>query len=305
GTRPQWPPTVADGAAHRPGGADALRRRPARRDPTASGVLHRRVRRRRECRWFDPRVLRSGTDPHRAADSTVVHALPAARDSRYRRNHPAVRTRVHIAGCTPPGKEHNVMGAASLNATRRSRELDSLATGEQVDVVVLGGGVTGTGVALDAASRGLSVALLEANDLAHGTSRWSSKLIHGGLRYLAHAEFELAYESARERDILMTRTAPHLTRGLPQVLPFYGRRSRLAQATVGAGLYAGDALRVGIATPGSLLPHPRVVSPTEAAALAPGLHPGMRSALLAFDGAVTDDARLVTALGRTAASRGA
>jgi len=197
------------------------------------------------------------------------------------------------------------MGAASLNATRRSRELDSLATGEQVDVVVLGGGVTGTGVALDAASRGLSVALLEANDLAHGTSRWSSKLIHGGLRYLAHAEFGLAYESARERDILMTRTAPHLTRGLPQVFPFYGRSSRLAQATVGAGLYAGDALRIGIATPGSLLPHPRVVSPTEAAALAPGLRPGMRSALLAFDGAVTDDARLVTALARTAASRGA
>lgn len=197
------------------------------------------------------------------------------------------------------------MATEALNAVRRSRELDSLASGEHVDVVVIGGGVTGAGVALDAASRGLSVALLEAADLAHGTSRWSSKLIHGGLRYLAHAEFGLAYESARERDILMSRTAPHLTRAMPQVFPFYGSRSRATQALVGTGLYAGDALRFAAATPNSVLPRPRRISATEATALAPGLRPGMRSALLAFDGAVSDDARFVVALARTAASRGA
>lgn len=193
----------------------------------------------------------------------------------------------------------------SLNATRRARELDSLAAGEDVDVLVIGGGVTGAGVALDAASRGLSVALIEAHDLAFGTSRWSSKLVHGGLRYLAHGEIGLAYESARERDILMMRTAPHLTRAMPQVFPFYGRRSRTEQALVGAGLYAGDALRFAVATPGSVLPRPRRISPTEAIALAPGLRQGVRSALLAFDGALTDDARLVVGLARTAAHYGA
>src|SRR5687768_13076534 len=93
----------------------------------------------------------------------------------------------------------------SLNASRRRADLDHLASSE-VDLLVIGGGVTGAGVALDAASRGLSVCLVEAHDLAFGTSRWSSKLIHGGLRYLAQAEIGLAYESAVERGILMTRT---------------------------------------------------------------------------------------------------
>src|SRR3990170_6472377 len=100
----------------------------------------------------------------------------------------------------------------SLNAERRAEELAALAAGEVVDVLVVGGGVTGTGIALDAAARGLSVALLEAHDLAFGTSRWSSKLVHGGLRYLAKGDVALAHESAGERGILMTKTAPHLTR---------------------------------------------------------------------------------------------
>ena len=79
--------------------------------------------------------------------------------------------------------------SASLNEARRAAELDRLAAGEEVDLVVVGGGITGAGVALDAASRGLSVALLERRDLAHGTSRWSSKLVHGGLRYLEQGEW--------------------------------------------------------------------------------------------------------------------
>ena len=82
--------------------------------------------------------------------------------------------------------------SASLNAARRAAELERLAGGEVVDVVVVGGGITGAGIALDAASRGLSVALLERRDLAHGTRRWSSKLVHGGLRYLEQGDVGLA-----------------------------------------------------------------------------------------------------------------
>ncbi|HEU5475420.1 MAG TPA: glycerol-3-phosphate dehydrogenase/oxidase [Actinophytocola sp.] len=191
----------------------------------------------------------------------------------------------------------------SLDAGRRARELDALT---EVDLLVVGGGVTGAGVALDAASRGLSVALVEAHDLAFGTSRWSSKLVHGGLRYLARGDVGLAHESAVERGILMTRTAPHLSRPLPQLIPLHdtvsGRTARLAMA----GLRAGDGLRLLARTPGSLLPRPRRVSAPEALALAPGLRTaGLRGGLLSFDGQLTDDARLVVALARTAAGFGA
>ncbi|MBE1500656.1 glycerol-3-phosphate dehydrogenase [Amycolatopsis lexingtonensis] len=198
------------------------------------------------------------------------------------------------------------MTTGSLNARRRDRELAELASGERVDVVVVGGGVTGTGIALDAASRGLSVALVEAHDLAFGTSRWSSKLVHGGLRYLAHGELGLAHESAVERGIMMTRTAPHLTRAMPQLFPLYPGTSRAQQALVAAGLRAGDVLRRAARTPSSVLPRPRSVPPAEALALAPGLSPhGLRGGLLAYDGALVDDARLVVSLARTAASFGA
>ncbi|PXY30927.1 glycerol-3-phosphate dehydrogenase/oxidase [Prauserella muralis] len=195
---------------------------------------------------------------------------------------------------------------ASLSARRRARELDALASGERVDIVVVGGGVTGAGIALDAASRGLSVALVEAHDLAFGTSRWSSKLVHGGLRYLANGDVALARESAAERHILLTRTAPHLTRGLAQLFPCYDHTPRAERLVTAAGLHAGDALRRAAGTPSALLPRPRSVPAAEALALAPGLRPaGLRGALLSFDGALTDDARLVVALARTAAAHGA
>jgi glycerol-3-phosphate dehydrogenase len=187
--------------------------------------------------------------------------------------------------------------AASLNAARRAAELTRLAEGEAVDVVVVGGGITGAGVALDAASRGLSVALLERRDLAHGTSRWSSKLVHGGLRYLAHGDVGLAWESALERGRLMRRIAPHLVRPLPFVTPEPGRR-------VLVGLRAGDALRSAARTPRSLLPAPRRISGLEAQRLAPALRPA-RDAALHWDGQLEDDARLVVAVARTAAAHGA
>ncbi|MFD1151964.1 FAD-dependent oxidoreductase, partial [Saccharothrix hoggarensis] len=143
----------------------------------------------------------------------------------------------------------------SLNAARRRADLDHLASAT-VDLLVVGGGVTGAGVALDAASRGLSVCLVEAHDLAFGTSRWSSKLVHGGLRYLAQGEVGLAYESAVERGILMTRTAPHLVRALPQLVPLHGKPH---DPVVMAGLRAGDVLRRLARTPSRVLPGPRSV----------------------------------------------
>jgi glycerol-3-phosphate dehydrogenase len=171
------------------------------------------------------------------------------------------------------------------------------------DVLVIGGGVTGAGVALDAASRGLSVVLIEAHDLAFGTSRWSSKLIHGGLRYLAQGDVGLAYESAVERGIIMTRTAPHLTRALPQLVPLYSGTSGALTLT---GLHAGDVLRRLARTPSSLLPRPRRIPAAEALALAPGLRrAGLRGGLLSYDGQLVDDARFVVALARTAAGFGA
>lgn len=196
--------------------------------------------------------------------------------------------------------------STSLNAARRAEELDRIAGGGVIDVLVVGGGVTGTGVALDAASRGLSVCLVEAHDLAFGTSRWSSKLVHGGLRYLAKGDVGLAAESARERDVLMRTTAPHLTHTLPQLIPLHTAVSRRDAALATAGLHAGDALRRAAGTPSVVLPPPRRVSAAEALALAPGLRRGgLRGGLLSFDGQLTDDARLVVALARTAAGCGA
>src|SRR5438270_9257091 len=107
----------------------------------------------------------------------------------------------------------------ALNARDRGAMLSRLAS-ERFDVLVIGGGVTGAGTALDAASRGLRVALVEARDLASGTSSRSSKLIHGGLRYLEQFDFKLVYEARRERRRLM-KLAPHLARPLPFLLPIY------------------------------------------------------------------------------------
>ncbi|WP_244301278.1 glycerol-3-phosphate dehydrogenase/oxidase [Leucobacter insecticola] len=199
----------------------------------------------------------------------------------------------------------SVSSATSLNAARRRRELE-LASLDTTDVLVVGGGITGAGVALDAASRGLSVVLIEAEDLAFGTSRWSSKLVHGGLRYLATGDFATARESAIERHVLMTQIAPHLIRPLPQLLPFAPGVTLLQRAAGVAGMGVGDLLRMQARTPRSVLPGPQVVGRRTALRLAPTLQSrGLRGGMLSFDGQLTDDAKLVVTIARTAAGHGA
>jgi glycerol-3-phosphate dehydrogenase len=196
----------------------------------------------------------------------------------------------------------------SLNAAQRARDLGALGDGAPVDLVVVGGGVTGAGVALDAASRGLRTVLLERHDLASGTSRWSSKLVHGGLRYLASGDLGLALESARERHVLLTRTAPHLVQPLPYLLPVGGPGGAGGReaAAMRAGLLVGDGLRALARTPRRALPRSRRIGAAAAEALAPGLATSLRGgALLGWDGRLEDDARLVVALARTAAAHGA
>ncbi|GAA2587925.1 glycerol-3-phosphate dehydrogenase/oxidase [Actinomadura fulvescens] len=194
---------------------------------------------------------------------------------------------------------------SSLNAARRARELAPVPD-EVVDLLVVGLGATGAGVALDAAARGLSVVAIDAHDLAFGTSRWSSKLIHGGLRYLASGQVDVAHESAVERGVLMERTAPHLVRAMPFVLPLTPMVSRAQTAVTRVGLHAGDVLRLSARTSRRTLPGPRRLSTVETLRLAPALRPyGLRGGLLSWDGQLADDARLVTAIARTAAAHGA
>ena len=194
----------------------------------------------------------------------------------------------------------------ALNAMRRTADLNALADGEPLDVVVIGGGITGAGIALDAASRGLRVALVEKHDLAFGTSRWSSKLVHGGLRYLATGNVGIARRSAVERGILMTHNAPHLVHAMPQLVPLLPSMSHPKRALVRAGFLAGDALRMLAGTSSSTLPRSRRVSAQRVVEMAPTVRrDGLDGGLLAYDGQLIDDARLVTAVARTAAQHGA
>jgi glycerol-3-phosphate dehydrogenase len=194
---------------------------------------------------------------------------------------------------------------ASLNAARRAADLADLADGP-VDIVVIGGGITGTGIALDAASRGLRVALVEKHDLAFGTSRWSSKLVHGGLRYLATGNLGIARRSAVERGIMMTRNAPHLVHAMPQLVPLLPSMSHANRTLVRTGFLAGDMLRRLAGTSASTLPRSRCVDAARAAELVPAVRrDGLDGGLLAYDGQLIDDARLVVAVARTAAQHGA
>jgi glycerol-3-phosphate dehydrogenase len=173
------------------------------------------------------------------------------------------------------------------------------------DVLVVGLGVTGAGVALDAVTRGLDVVAVDAFDVAWGTSRFSSKLVHGGLRYLAKGQVGIAHESAVERGILMESTAPHLVHPLPMVIPLTDDVNALGAFLARRGVGAGDLLRRVAGTSRETLPKPRRISATETRALAPGIRHDVRGGVLSWDGQLEDDARLVLGIARTAAAYGA
>ncbi len=170
------------------------------------------------------------------------------------------------------------------------------------DVLVIGGGITGAGVALDAVTRGLSVALVERGDFASGTSSKSSKLVHGGLRYLQQKEYRLVYENLHERQRLL-ENAPHLVRPLPFLIPLFGRSGAVNKTVAKAyrtALWLYDitgGIRIGKR-------HKRV-SKAEALAHLPTLNTDLLAAAFLYYDAQADDARLTLTLLRTAADHGA
>jgi glycerol-3-phosphate dehydrogenase len=185
-----------------------------------------------------------------------------------------------------------------LDARDRSTALRRLTSGP-LDVLVVGGGITGAGAALDAVSRGLRVGLIEARDLAAGTSSRSSKLIHGGLRYLEQGDFKLVKEALRERDLLVTKLAPHLVRPVPFLYPLY--RKVVERPYVGAGLVIYDAME-GTKRP---VPYHRHLTARGALRRAPALRSERLAGAMVYYDAQVDDARHTLTVARTAAAHGA
>jgi len=185
-----------------------------------------------------------------------------------------------------------------LDPAYRSSALERLGY-ERFDVVIIGGGVVGCGAALDAATRGLRVALVEASDFAAGTSSRSSKLLHGGLRYLEQGRVELVREALRERALLLERLCPHLAHTVPLLVPL--ERRGLDRGYLGAGVAIYDLL----AGRGNEVPRHRHLSKRAVLDLAPALRQDRISGgILLHDGQI-DDARHTVALARTAAHHGA
>ena len=195
-------------------------------------------------------------------------------------------------------------GPSALSPEARIRALGSLSTAgtDELDVLVVGGGVVGAGVALDAVTRGLSTGLLEQRDLASGTSSRSSKLIHGGLRYLEMLDFRLVREALQERGLLLNRLAPHLVRPVPFLYPLtHGGWER---PYVGSGLLLYDMMaRFGPAEVG--LPRHRHLTRKTVARIAPDFAPESIAGAIRYYDCQVDDARLVVTVARTAAAHGA
>ena len=126
------------------------------------------------------------------------------------------------------------MTATQLNSETRQAALREMSEGAELDVLVIGGGITGAGIALDAATRGLRTGIVEAQDWAGGTSRWSSKLVHGGLRYLQQFDFKLVTEALHERERLLYTLAPHLVKPVPFLYPILHRFWERPYVTAGS-----------------------------------------------------------------------
>ncbi|HEU5005620.1 MAG TPA: glycerol-3-phosphate dehydrogenase/oxidase [Jatrophihabitantaceae bacterium] len=187
--------------------------------------------------------------------------------------------------------------AARLDAAYRAAAWDRLGA-QPFDVVVIGGGVTGAGAALDAATRGLSVALVESRDLAAGTSSRSSKLFHGGLRYLEQLELGLVREALRERELMLTRLAPHLVKPVPFLYPLTHHGWERPYVAAGLGLY--DTMGGH-----SSLPRQKHLSRRAALRTFPSLRPDSLVGAVRYFDAQTDDARHTLTVARTAARYGA
>jgi len=185
-----------------------------------------------------------------------------------------------------------------MNISSREAIVEKLASTE-FDVLVIGGGVTGVGAALDAATRGLKVALIEANDFACGTSSRSSKLIHGGLRYLEQYDFKLVREALKERELMVSRTAPHLVSPVSFIFPLHeGVKER---GYVGAGLALYDALR----GKERVLPLHKHISSRKMREVAPDLRRDILKGGILYYDAQVDDARHTMTIARTAERFGA
>ncbi|MFG2087671.1 MULTISPECIES: glycerol-3-phosphate dehydrogenase/oxidase [unclassified Spirillospora] len=193
------------------------------------------------------------------------------------------------------------LGSSRLGPAERAAALDHMAR-EEFDVVVVGGGIVGAGAALDAATRGLSVAVVEARDFASGTSSRSSKLIHGGLRYLEQYNFDLVREALTERGLLLQQIAPHLVKPVPFLLPTTHRVWERAYLGAGVALYDVLAFQMG-STRG--VPHHRHLSRRGALRLAPSLRKDSFTGAIQLWDAQVDDARFVMTALRTAAEYGA
>ncbi len=193
------------------------------------------------------------------------------------------------------------MTPAPLSPQQRENALDAMAATE-LDILVVGGGVVGGGAALDAATRGLNVGLVEARDFASGTSSRSSKLIHGGLRYLEMLDFGLVAEALQERGLLIDKLAPHLIRPVPFVYPLKGRVWERVYAGAGVALYDTLGLLSGNARG---VPHHRHLSRRKALRIVPGMRKDALIGALQYYDAQVDDARHTMFLSRTAAAYGA
>ncbi len=193
------------------------------------------------------------------------------------------------------------MRSVALSPALRSAALDAMAATE-LDVLVIGGGVVGSGAALDAATRGLSVGLVEARDFASGTSSRSSKLIHGGLRYLEMLDFRLVAEALAERGLLIETLAPHLVRPVPFLYPLKHRGWERFYAGSGVALY--DAL-ARLSGHGAGLPLHRHLTRTGARRIVPSLRKDALVGALQYYDAQVDDARHTMFIARTAAAYGA
>ncbi|BAU85526.1 glycerol-3-phosphate dehydrogenase [Streptomyces laurentii] len=193
------------------------------------------------------------------------------------------------------------MRTATLGPAERAAALAAM-TERELDILVVGGGVVGAGIALDAVTRGLSTALVEARDWASGTSSRSSKLVHGGLRYLEMLDFALVREALKERGLLLERLAPHLVKPVPFLYPLQHKGWERLYAGSGVALY--DAMSVSSGR-GRGLPVHRHLSRRRALSVAPCLKQDALVGALQYYDAQMDDARFVATLIRTAASYGA